>query len=113
MSGASEDRIERDFALIEEAAIKGERCPSSRRYGPITSGATEALVAEGRIRVEVYGKNWRVITILAGPHKGKTTAMPPFRHGQPYLVNGKRNNVPLMPRLSEARAQPWKPGTKL
>ena len=34
--------------------------------------------------VEVYAKNWRVITLLSGPHAGKRTAEPPFKTLGPY-----------------------------
>ena len=81
------DRIERDFGLLEAAAVAGERCPFSNPFGPISSASITALVESGRIRSEVYRHNWRVVTILDGPHKGKSTqaAAPGLA---PYLVNG-------------------------
>jgi hypothetical protein len=79
--------LERDFRLIAAAAIAGERCPQSYPHGTISAACVTALVRAGRIRSEVYRGNWRVITILKGEHKGKSTAPYPDG-GSPYLVNG-------------------------
>lgn len=83
----STTRIEADFRRLEEAAAAGLRCPFSDPFGPISTASIGALIEEGRIRSEVYRWNYRVVTILDGPHKGKRTAPPPFE-GSPYLVNG-------------------------
>lgn len=82
-----DERLEHDFRLLEEAAASGERCPMSNPHGPIHSDSIGRLVSAKRIRSEVYRHNWRVVIILDGPHKGKSTAAPPSG-GSPYLVNG-------------------------
>ena len=87
MPAPTNARIEADFKRLETAAANGERCPMSNPHGPIQSGSISALFEANRIRSEVYMHNWRVVTILEGPHKGKATASPPGR-GSPYLVNG-------------------------
>lgn len=81
--------LDDNFKLLEAAAIVGERCPQSHPHGPIDSGAISELIEAKRIRSEVYAFNYRVVTILVGPHKAKSTA--PAAHGLvPYLVNGVR-----------------------
>lgn len=80
-------RRERVFALIEAAAVARRRCPQNHEFAVINaSGAVYALAADGQIRVEVYGKNWRVIEILVGRHEGRRTAKPPFDNDGPYKV---------------------------
>jgi hypothetical protein len=69
--------LDMNFKLLEAAAVAGERCPQSYPHGPIDSGAVAALVEAKRIRSEVCGKNYRVVTILTGPHKGRSTAPHP------------------------------------
>jgi len=86
----SEQVILRGFELIVSAANAGERAPTNRHSanptGKLRSGITQALIKNGMIRVEVYGKNWRVIEILKGPHAGKRTKMPPDPRSKPYKV---------------------------
>ena len=87
MMRRSADWLDRNFKLLEDAAVAGERCPQTHPHGPIDVNAITELVAAKRIRSEVYRSNYRVVTILAGPHKGKTTA--PAAPGlTPYLING-------------------------
>lgn len=81
-------RFAKDFALIEAAAIAGERCPQGHPHGPLCSGAITSLVEAGHIRSEVYKLNYRVAVILTGPHKGRSTAPPPGPREQPWKVNG-------------------------
>lgn len=83
--------IEKGFNLIERAAIKGERAPTNvsmdNPNGQLHSGVTSQLLKQGKIRVEVYAHNWRVIEILTGPNAGKRTAMPPYKYAtKPYLT---------------------------
>lgn len=73
------------YALIVEAVKSGARCPIREALSPLFVGR---LVAEGKIRVEVYRHNWRVITLLDGPLKGKSTAPCPVG-GEPYYVSGR------------------------
>lgn len=82
------ERLNRNFHLLTAAAMAGERCPMSHPNGPIESGAMQRMWAKGMIRSEVYASNYRVVTILVGEHKGKTTAPFPGR-GAPYAVNGR------------------------
>ena len=81
-------KIMDDYHLIEQVAINGERCPQNQPHGPLAKGSVSKLVAEGRIRTEVYKHNWRVVEILMGEHKGKRTAEP-LGKGSPYIVNGR------------------------
>lgn len=73
------------FRLIEDAAVRGVRCPSTEditrtlyRVGRRVSYATigdivRRLVKLGQIRIE--GRHpLRIATILVGPHAGKSTA---------------------------------------
>lgn len=78
------------FALIVEAALNNERCPMNygfeRSRGTIPQGAVDGLVKEGKIRVEVYAKNYRVIEIMWGRNAGKRTKPPDNKHWKPYKV---------------------------
>ncbi len=82
-------KFDTDFDLLVAAAVAGERCPQSTPYGPLKKGAIGALVRERKIKSEVYRHNYRVVTILAGPHRGASTA-PADRGLRPYIVNGVR-----------------------
>jgi len=67
-------------------AAEGRRCPTARDLmvaGHAGSSETiTALAEQGLIRVEVYGRNWRVVEIVA---TGDRTAESPLG-GEPYLV---------------------------
>ena len=39
----------------------------------MTSQITSGLARGGKIRIDVYPHNWRVVTILMGPYAGKET----------------------------------------
>jgi hypothetical protein len=86
-------RLDRDFALLVAAAVAGERCPQTSRRGvksgpTIHVGSISRLVEEGRIRSEVFARNYRVVTILVGEHAGKSTA--PHPNGfAPYMIDGR------------------------
>ena len=77
--------FDRSFALLEAAAIAGERCPQGQPHGPIPSGHTKKLAEQGKIRIEIFRHNWRVVTILVGPNAGKETKACPVG-GMPYMV---------------------------
>src|SRR4051812_32076637 len=64
------------FAILERAAVAGDRCPVGGTSG-LTSGLTTQLAIEGTIKIEIYARNFRRVTILVGPNAGKTTADPP------------------------------------
>ena len=67
--------IDRTFAALVVAAVNGERCPKAPH---LESDHIVSLAQAGRIKVDVHGKNWRVITIMWGKHAGASTAPPPF-----------------------------------
>lgn len=79
--------FEPDFELLVTAAAAGERCPQSKPHGPLKQGAISALITAGRIRSAVYRHNYRVVTILAGEHRGKTTAKAAAGL-KPYRIDG-------------------------
>jgi hypothetical protein len=88
------------FTLLEEAAAKGQRCPTNPELAAelgkqgIPSAAqsmpsnVKLLTTQGRIAVQIYGNNWREVIILSGTHKGKKT-LPPKHGGEPYIVIDK------------------------
>jgi len=86
----TQQTIEQGFRLIEAAALAGERCPTNisgdNPTGTLRAGITAALVKAGRIRIEVYPHNWRVIEIVTGPNAGKRTAPPHNRNWKPYRI---------------------------
>lgn len=81
------DILNRAFSILETAAYRGERCPLNGTTPWITADITTALARAGRIKVEVSGRNWRVVTILKGPNAGKRT-MPDPLNGHVYLTIG-------------------------
>lgn len=86
--------VEQTFTILEVAAINGARCPTG---DVLDRSNISALAKAGRISIEISGRNWRQVTILEGPHKGKRTAPNPKGH-RVYLtidkagalVNGER-----------------------
>jgi hypothetical protein len=73
---------------IAAAADRGDRCPTTpelQRRGLSVPGIVQ-LAEAGLIRTEVYGRNWRVVWICQGPHRGKSTKPAPY--GEPYKVIG-------------------------
>lgn len=89
------------FDMLEEAAIAGARCPVSRVNG-LTSHLTGDLARSGKIRIDVYPHNYRVVTILVGPNAGRATAPPPNKTWRPYLTIEKDSP----PRPQYARVSP-------
>lgn len=84
------ENLDREFALLESAAANGERCPQSIPHGPLNSAVTGALARAGRIRIEIFAHNWRVVTLMDGPHKGKQTMPTPHKGSRrPYKIIGK------------------------
>lgn len=87
LSARKQAILDRDFKLIEEAATKGERCPQTQPHGPLQHASSGSLARAGRIRIEIFAHNWRVATIMQGPHKGKQTLRSPYKGTQkPYRV---------------------------
>jgi len=79
--------LDRNLALIEAAAVKGERCPQAKPFGPLDAAAPAALARAGHIRIEIYMHNFRVVTIMEGPNKGKKTQAAPAKGtGKPYKI---------------------------
>lgn len=76
---------QKNYDLILASVIVGARAPQSKPFGPLDSTETSALAKAGCIKIEIYAHNWRVITIMEGPHKGKHTQLPDPR-GRPYKV---------------------------
>lgn len=72
------------FDLIVKRAFVGERAPINTE---IRGGQAvlQALANQGRIKVEVYAHNWRVIEILKGPSVGARTKESPIK-APPYIV---------------------------
>lgn len=93
---------ERLFAILEAAAIAGERCPIREALPDSAGPSLRSLAHGGLIRIEIFNLNFRRVTILVGPHAGKATADPPLMNGKrpkPYLVSdtgGTRRNGELV-----------------
>lgn len=83
--------LKETFDLLVKCAVNGERCPLSHwdrvpSQPPIaapdlvSSEAINKLAHQGQILIEISGRNWRTITILVGPNKGRKTAPDPYGH---------------------------------
>lgn len=83
--GPKLDPVRLDAALraLGEIAAANGRCPANEEIG---HGIISALAAAGRIEVEIYGRNFRRVTLLAGPHTGASTKGPPRATWRPYAV---------------------------
>ena len=77
--------LETVFLQLAERATINARCPDNFHL-PGGNLTLRALAAEGRIRVEIFPRNWRVVEILTGQHKGKRTAASPLRNAKPYKI---------------------------
>jgi hypothetical protein len=75
---------DRAYQAILDSAVKRERCPENGERG-LSSGIVRRLANDGLIKVEVFARNYRVVTILTGPHKGKRTKAPPYKVQHPKL----------------------------
>jgi hypothetical protein len=83
-------RLDAAFRTLEQAAAGSRRCPANEDIGP---GIISALAAAGKIEVEIYGRNFRRVKLLAGPHVGAATEGPPGATWRPYAItdrNGTR-----------------------
>lgn len=94
------------FAIVERAAIAGERCPTNeglcdalRVAGFVFAGGNEllsGLAREGHLEIRVAAQNWRIVQLLTGEHAGKMTAPAPGRPyppGRAYIVIGPENGA--------------------
>lgn len=102
------DSVRLDAALrrLEQIATANGRCPSNDQIG---AGVISALAAAGKIEVEIYGRNFRRVKLLAGAHAGAATKAPPCAW-QPYAItdrNGTRRTGLAPPH--EPRTQPSAP----
>ena len=83
-------RLEAALRTLEQVAAANGRCPGNDEIG---YGIISALAAAGKIEVEIYGRNFRRVTLLTGVHAGATTKGPPGARSRPYAVtdrNGTR-----------------------
>ena len=83
-------RLDAALRTLERVAAANGRCPGNEEIG---HGIIAALAAAGQIEVEIYGRNFRRVKLLAGPHAGATTKAPPRATWRPYAItdrNGTR-----------------------
>lgn len=86
--------LARCFAALERAAVQRLRCPENGTPD-MAADVVRELARLGRIRVEIYTHNWRVVVIMDGPNKGSRTAERPGDLSPPWKVidkNGSRTN---------------------
>jgi hypothetical protein len=91
MSQTSSENLDKAFALLEQCAVNGERCPVTSgpdQHAFLRSAHTSALAKAGRILIEISSRNFRRITILVGPHKGKKTTKNPDVRARVYQTVG-------------------------
>lgn len=94
------------FAIVERAAIAGERCPTNealcdalRLQGFVFAGGNvllSDLAREGHLEIRVCAHNWRIVQLLTGEHAGTSTAPAPGRPyppGRAYIVIGPENGA--------------------
>ena len=79
-------RLDAAFRTLEQVATAKGRCPSNEEIG---HGIIAALAAAGKIEVEIYGRNFRRVTLLSGPHAGAATKGPPGATWRPYAVTDR------------------------
>ncbi len=79
-------RLDAAFRTLEQVATAKGRCPSNEEIG---HGIIAALAAAGKIEVEIYGRNFRRVTLLLGPHAGAATKGPPGATWRPYAVTDR------------------------
>jgi hypothetical protein len=113
MSRVSAGSLNRAFEALEFCARNGDRCPITSGPGSnsLLKANISALAKAGRISIEISGTNWRRVTILTGPHKGKSTAANPHviarvwqtigREGAKIIASAGRA-VPSAPRVLTA-----------
>jgi len=82
--------LARAFAVVEAAAAQGLRCPTRKEAVAFHNRASE-LAWQGFIKVEVYARNYRVVTILVGPYAGKSTKPPSTKSATPWLTQTRES----------------------
>ena len=97
------------FEKMVDLAVRGERCPFNEHLPP---GGLSALARAGRLKIEVFRHNWRIVTILEGQHTGKHTKRDPALEpdAKPYVVIDARSPAPRKEIPAAMRQEPWKPG---
>ena len=106
-------RLEAVFARLEAAAIAGDRCPENGCDG-VRSDMISALARAGRIKVAISGHNYRTVTILTGPHAGKSTRPDPTG-AHVWKVIGTETRVQVrrdVPTKARMRPSPPRPLTQ-
>ena len=105
-------RAQAFFARFEEAARVGARCPTKAQLRDLGRAhePRQELLRAGLIKIDIYGSNWRVVTILAGPCAGLSTA-PPLHEGEPWRTLdhlGDHGIAPAEPQV-HVREPAWRP----
>jgi len=102
-------RVEATYRALEDAAIAGVRCPENDGLEG-GSKAVGELARAGRITVEIYGHNYRVVVIANGVQVGKRTAAHPYG-GKPWKIIGRETfiNGRQVDRGASRREEPSKP----
>jgi hypothetical protein len=108
------------FDHIVPYAERGERCPTNEEllyagYPPYKGRNLAALAHAGWVKIAVYTKNWRTVTILKGEHEGAHTELPPLIKGKlpkPYrVIDGSGDNMSTgrknPPQVKLADPPPW------
>lgn len=75
-------RLDAALRKLGEIAAANGRCPANAEIG---HGVIPALAAAGQVEVELYGRNFRRVKLLTGPHAGAMTASPPAGW-RPYAI---------------------------
>lgn len=115
MSRISPENLDKAFDLLVDHAVKGLRCPVTSgpgKHPKLASVHISTLAKAGRVFVEISTSNFRRVTILTGPHKGKATAANPDPRARVYLTaskEGTRINGRFTDARASARKQPSAP----
>jgi hypothetical protein len=83
----TQSKLDAAFRVLVICAELGRRCPTAGEG--ITPAIIARLAREGHIRSDVSGRNWRTVTILVGPHAGKTTMPDPLK-ARVWLVTDEK-----------------------
>lgn len=98
--------MENCYKVVEQAAIDGVRCPSNGTFG-VESCYLRELARTGRIRIGICQHNYRVVTILTGPHIGKSTLPHPTLKPWKFVdQNGMRRTPPKTRRSPPSKPRP-------
>jgi hypothetical protein len=105
------DALNALFKLVEAHAAEGKRCPTNdeiadylARTGHLSRLKLTDVARSGRIKIEVYAKNFRVVEICDGPHRGKRTQDAPHYQSPYRVITGEE--IPTAKIRKEALALP-------